>query len=306
MINKTYVFYMMEGCAPCAEEMESLSKYAKHEHLPEGSKFIIANINDESHAQWKKLLQPKMFPTMYCLDSASLEILHEHTGFGGFDRVMLDSGVSSLPWLKTESKLLAHTGGKEPLLYAKKPEMEKWFKLKRQVFSPEECDKIVSHMGSRELFPAQVGGGAGNVDSNVRRSNIAWIGNDELPWLSKGILDAVGEVNKEYFHFDLDGMYEMTQYTTYDGTDKGFYDKHMDYTITTVSARKLSIIVLLTDQDEYTGGEIEIHEGLVPDIWKVSKGDAIIFPSFMLHKVRPVESGHRISLVQWVHGPDFR
>lgn len=305
MINRTYVFYMMEGCKPCEKEMKSLSDHKKHEHLPEGSKFVIANITDEKHSQWKKLLQPESFPTMYCLDSSSLEILHKTSGLGGFDKLMLASGVTSLPWVK-ESALKDQTGGDPPLLYGKKPKIDKWFKLKTGVLSPEEVDTIVSHMKERTLSPAKVGGDIGNIDENTRRSNIAWIGTKEMPWLAQRILDTVGEVNNDYFNFELDGMFEMTQYTTYDGSEKGFYDIHMDYTLSTNSARKLSIVILLTDQNEYSGGEIEVHGGKSPDVWKISKGDAIIFPSFMLHKVRPVDSGHRISLVQWVHGPEFR
>ena len=40
--------------------------------------------------------------------------------------------------------------------------------------------------------------------------------------------------------------------------------------------------------------------------FKPQMGDAIIFPSTTRHRVRPLKSGKRISLVGWYGGPAFR
>ncbi len=60
--------------------------------------------------------------------------------------------------------------------------------------------------------------------------------------------------------------------------------------------------------DGFEGGDFLINEGnqdnakAVP----VKKGRAILFPSFMCHKVTPVTAGTRKSLVLWCLGPKFR
>jgi PKHD-type hydroxylase len=36
----------------------------------------------------------------------------------------------------------------------------------------------------------------------------------------------------------------------------------------------------------------------------MERGSISTFPSFCLHKVEPVTSGERWSLVIWIHGPD--
>jgi PKHD-type hydroxylase len=50
---------------------------------------------------------------------------------------------------------------------------------------------------------------------------------------------------------------------------------------------------------EYTNtlAQIEIEQ---------KKGRLIIFPSYLLHKVTPIKSGTRRSLVTWVNGPHFK
>ena len=84
-------------------------------------------------------------------------------------------------------------------------------------------------------------------------------------------------------------------------TDTAFgNDKPKEMTNT----RKLSAVVLLSDPEkDFTGGEFEIFlHGKVP----MQKGQLILFPSFLAHKVNEVKSGERRSLVLWVEGPKFR
>jgi PKHD-type hydroxylase len=35
-------------------------------------------------------------------------------------------------------------------------------------------------------------------------------------------------------------------------------------------------------------------------------GNAIVFPSYIAHRVLPITSGMRQALVAWIHGPAFR
>jgi PKHD-type hydroxylase len=70
--------------------------------------------------------------------------------------------------------------------------------------------------------------------------------------------------------------------------------------------RKLSLSLLLND--DFEGGEFHINQGneKQPIIVPTKKGRAILFPSFMIHRVTPVTKGIRRSLVVWVLGPKFQ
>jgi PKHD-type hydroxylase len=62
-------------------------------------------------------------------------------------------------------------------------------------------------------------------------------------------------------------------------------------------------VLLNVSEKKYTGGEFNIMLG---DIFKFdtlnNPGSLIIFPSFLLHKVNPVTSGERKTLVVWKKG----
>jgi len=63
--------------------------------------------------------------------------------------------------------------------------------------------------------------------------------------------------------------------------------------------------VQLSNPADYEGGEFEFL--LVTDeLGPRSRGSLIAFPSYLAHRVRPVTSGTRLSLVSWIGGPPFR
>ena len=98
-------------------------------------------------------------------------------------------------------------------------------------------------------------------------------------------------------------MAEKIQYAEYHDADQGFYDWHIDVT-PTKSRRKLSIVVQLSDPSEYDGGELQIQTGLLePVTIGKTKGLAVVFPTYLLHRVTPVTRGVRRSLVCWIDGP---
>jgi len=63
--------------------------------------------------------------------------------------------------------------------------------------------------------------------------------------------------------------------------------------------RKLSVICLLSDRSEFEGGELELAG--VGQI-EFNKGDVIVFPSILQHRVVPVTSGFRKSSTLWILG----
>ena len=61
-------------------------------------------------------------------------------------------------------------------------------------------------------------------------------------------------------------------------------------------ARKLSLVLELTDPSEYEGGQLQLNNGHPMDTEQL-RGRLFAFPSFMLHRVTPVTRGTRRSLV---------
>ena len=98
------------------------------------------------------------------------------------------------------------------------------------------------------------------------------------------------------------GFFEGVQVASYSGG--GHYGWHMDVGQGVVSTRKLSISVQLSDPADYDGGELEFLAS--GDCGPRTQGTLIAFPSFLVHRVRPVTRGTRWSLVSWVAGPSFR
>ena len=150
-----------------------------------------------------------------------------------------------------------------------------------------------------------------NDRKNVRKCKISWLIDG---YLRTQLFHSINLYNKENWNYDLDGM-ESLQYGIY--SDGGHYDWHVDESRENevnckIIRRKLSMTIWLNDPDEYEGGEFDIEtksplEEIRYDTLKLSKGSIVIFPSNKVwHRVRPVTSGERKSLVGWFSGPAFR
>lgn len=72
--------------------------------------------------------------------------------------------------------------------------------------------------------------------------------------------------------------------------------------------RKLSASLQLTDPKEYQGCELQIRTDDTDRAIACNKrkGDFIVFPSWLSHRVTKLESGHRDALVLWYKGPEAR
>jgi PKHD-type hydroxylase len=114
------------------------------------------------------------------------------------------------------------------------------------------------------------------------------------------------QLNGQYYRFDLYGFLEDFQYTVYLGGEAGHYDWHIDAGASTVSPRKLSLVLQLSDPSEYEGGELQFMTSSGITTVRKEKGFVVAFPSYTLHRVTPVTSGIRKTIVVWITGPAFR
>lgn len=184
-----------------------------------------------------------------------------------------------------------------------------------RAFTPRQCDRIIELGLSLGAEDALVGGSEDDhvEEAVTRRSKTAWIEPDDAPWIFEKLAKLALRANKVY-DFDLLGFTEDAQFTLYDEPG-AFYDWHQDGLGGEVAVRKLAIVVQLSDPDDYEGGELEIfhvvHEYEPEDVaaWSEDmreRGSVAVFPAFEYHRVTPIVSGRRYSLVCWVGGPPFR
>jgi len=185
-------------------------------------------------------------------------------------------------------------------------------------FSADICDRIVELGDSFSPMQAEV---AFDPNNNLRDSSVSWIRQcDETLWLYNMIDTLVREANARHWNWALTGA-ESMQYTEYG--PKQFYSWHADQRREPYAEssrwpgqiRKISISVHLSDGDDYEGGEFIIEDPQTPpdDIDRRltplhrarARGSVIIFPSHLHHRVNPVISGKRRSLVAWFLGPPF-
>lgn len=173
-----------------------------------------------------------------------------------------------------------------------------------------KCDEIIQRGLALPSQSASIGFDQDHVDNSYRISTIRWFYGPE----NKDIVDLFMHYavagNRESFGFDISvGAHEF-QFTEYHGDTKGKYDWHHDVWWENPRAhdRKLSVVIQLSDRSAYEGGEFQFrmpHNSNLLDGFK-HKGSVLVFPSFFEHRVTPVTSGTRYSLVTWVDGPKFR
>jgi len=132
-----------------------------------------------------------------------------------------------------------------------------------------------------------------------RKSTVRWIyRNSETQWLYDKCMAICNSANQVLWRFDLAAFAtEAIQYIEHHDNG-GHYDYHLDLGESGIaSQRKVSLTIQLSGSNEYEGGDFKILRGDVPETFPRDPGSAIVFPSYLLHKVTPVTQGTRKSLV---------
>ena len=113
--------------------------------------------------------------------------------------------------------------------------------------------------------------------------------------------------NNNYFGFDLHPLTSLKKlnYNSYEvGTEYGW---HID-AVPKDSVKDIKLTALLNlSEESYEGGELVLFRAneIICNEFN-TPGSAIIFPSFVNHKVNKVISGKRHTLAIWLSGPKFR
>lgn len=173
------------------------------------------------------------------------------------------------------------------------------------------CDEVIRLGKASGLAPGTVSLER-VVDESIRKSDVSFIKKTEethmlFDFLSLRILCA----NIHCFQLELDSVpylnFPAVQFTEYKAEGEQHYDWHRDnFYLSKGKDRKLSLVIQLTDPSEYQGGRLELEDTIIPPDVFSARGDIIVFPSFLRHRVTPVTSGVRHSLVTWAFGPTLR
>ncbi|MFM7062103.1 MAG: 2OG-Fe(II) oxygenase [Actinomycetes bacterium] len=190
------------------------------------------------------------------------------------------------------------------------------YEFHHRAFTPSQCARVVELGRSLPGGRGELEGvdGEGVDDGRVRDSATAWLPpGPETDWIYEKLAVVAARANRRY-GFELTGFEEDLQFTTYDRPGS-FYTWHQDGLDSPVSHRKLSLVLQLDDPGAYHGAELQFFEVAedyddehLDAFTEASsrQGTVVVFPSFEYHRVLPLRSGRRHSLVAWVSGPPFR
>lgn len=196
----------------------------------------------------------------------------------------------------------------------------------KNVFSDLFCDEVIKYGNSQNEILARTGG---TQDKKLnkkekkqllkkRNSNVSWL---DQEWIYREIRPFLIEANKQAgwnYHFDYLESIQFTKYklNQHYGWHVDEYPKPFDDDCKNINwrgkTRKISAVIILSNPNDYKGGELmfKYFQGEKTKIESVKdflpKGSIIVFPSYVLHKVKPVTDGLRYSLVVWTLGHPFR
>jgi len=172
-------------------------------------------------------------------------------------------------------------------------------------FSEDELAQIEKYCDGLELKNATVGDDI--TTDAIRTSKTGWVRNNpEIEWFYDRMAFVARQLNAKFYNFDLFGFVEDMQFTVYEGDSSGHYTWHIDFSKGAPAPRKLSLVLQLSESSAYEGGELQVMNNPEPEGITKQRGLIAAFPAWTLHRVTPVTSGIRKTIVVWVAGPEFR
>lgn len=181
------------------------------------------------------------------------------------------------------------------------------FFMVKGILSPERIDEITNTGDKLSHTPAVIST-KNIVSETARKGEVAWL-DPANHYNYFQLMNTVATYANRHFGYDISYGAETIQYTVYNANNS-HYDWHDDVINYTdppqLFVRRLSIIIPLVDRSSYVGGKFEFKDESESIGDFGDKGDLIVFRSTMKHRVTPVTSGTRKSLVSWILGPKHR
>lgn len=170
------------------------------------------------------------------------------------------------------------------------------------IFTEQDCE-LIAKAYANDLVkkePPLIGGDSGNIDLNIRNVQrvILPVYKDLGAQLSAAGLCA----NNQAWKFDITHA-NQAEFLIYPAG--GHYVSHVDtHMRPEKECRKLTVLAFFNEN--FKGGRFYLHNGGEKFYPPQKPGTVIVFPSFLLHGVDPVEEGTRYSAVCWMVGKFFK
>ncbi len=198
---------------------------------------------------------------------------------------------------------------------------DNWYYLLEGGIPKHTCNEIIQYGKTLELNEGVTGStdylfddeDKKNHSKNIRNSRTTWI---STPWIYNLLNPIVNNCNNLGFHFNISEK-EHVQFTEY--KPNGHYNWHQDTVDIEQNKkliRKLSMIVQLSDPNDYEGGGLSFNlrgldsmsEDTLIDVPKKfrTQGSVVVFPSYLWHKINTITDGIRYSLVMWSLGEPWK
>ena len=180
------------------------------------------------------------------------------------------------------------------------------FVVHRENFlSLSQCQKLMRYLETGEATDSELAGNYDDdlVNKKVRDNKEVVINNEKLNNKLKMVFELS---NQSIWKYDIQEL-EKVKILRYENGGK--YKWHTDCGAKETSTRKLTAVIQLSDETKYEGGDLEF--GITDDTGEKNytaprtRGSIIIFPSFLSHRVTPILSGKRYSLITWMNGDCF-
>lgn len=78
------------------------------------------------------------------------------------------------------------------------------------------------------------------------------------------------------------------------------YGWHVDFAHMGQKRTDMSFTIFLSDKSEYDGGELEMEEMGRKASVKMERGHMVLYPTGILHRVKPITRGKRVCIVGWI------
>jgi PKHD-type hydroxylase len=167
----------------------------------------------------------------------------------------------------------------------------------RNLLSPADVARLTALSRDLKFVAGRVSNPA-NLTKDNQQADAA----DPLYAESVQIVTAAFSRSREFADFTMPKRIAPPLLSKYDSGNK--YGAHADAAILQVGAVRvrsdLSCTVFINDPATYEGGELSIVLGNQVIPFKGAAGEAIVYPSTMLHEVVPVRSGQRLVSITFI------
>ncbi len=176
--------------------------------------------------------------------------------------------------------------------------------LTKGYFTREELSAFIENQKTKDMGVSGIYDAQGaRVDTTYRNSKQVRI-NEDNPFIDK-LRSAVKTINEEKLKVNISAYCKENDFVEY-GVD-GKFEQHKDilwptnvYGHNRHPIRKLTTVVLLND--DFEGGKLALWSKGQRYSFVFEPGDVITLPSYIDHKVDPIISGTRYTVVSWSYG----